>query len=155
MSVYYFLATNDKDFPNLLSPKKHRSDGTALNVFSCIEDLYELEIIKEQEYSYKDIPYYTKLPYAYAIDWQCTEERCRQLFEHIKANAKSKYKYEVYQIWLANCISKSTFQKDIEKGLSSVKTPSFSLDADTEEAISFLMEAFANGEFMRITLYRY
>lgn len=42
MSVYYFLSTSDKNFPDLLSPKKHRPDGSALNVFSCEEDLYEL-----------------------------------------------------------------------------------------------------------------
>ena len=153
MSVYYFLATDDRNFPDLLSPKKHRSDGTALNVFSCMADLYELEIIKEQDKGYKDIPYYTKLPYIYTIDWQCTEERCRQLFEYIKANSKSKYKYEIYQIWLANCISKSAFRKDIENGVAAVRKASLSLNTDVEGAVSFLAELFEEGEFLHITLY--
>ena len=153
MSVYCFLSTNNKDFPDLLSPKKHRPDGSALNVFSFEEDLHELEIIKESSYGYRDIPFYTKLPYIYTIDWQCTAERCRQLFEHIKANAKSKSRYEIHRIWLANCISKSAFQRDVARGTTSVKKTALSLKRDTDSAALLLAENFEEGDFLQITLY--
>lgn len=153
MSVYYFLSTSDKNFPDLLSPKKHRPDGSAMNVFSCEEDLYELEIIKEHTGGYRDIPFYTKLPFIYTIDWQFTKERCSRLFEHIKANAEGKNKYELHRIWLANCISKSSFRKDIQNGVDSVKKISLSLNTDRESAASILAEAFSGEDFLQITLY--
>lgn len=153
MSVYDFLSTDDNNFPSLFHPKKHGKDGRALTRFESEEDLHELEIIKETGGVYADIPFYTKLTFIFTIDWQYSEERCKALLEHIKANSVKDRHYELHRIWLANARSKSSFNRDVEQGIQSVLKLSLPLNGDTPQTLKELNKAFDGGNFFCIKFY--
>lgn len=70
MSVFDFLATDDRDFPQLYSPKKHDPLGKPIFQFQSEEDLNELELLAVQrEETCGDVLYYTK---SFHIFWRQT-----------------------------------------------------------------------------------
>lgn len=128
MSLYQFIAS-EYELPELLSPKIHRIGVEKIEV-ACEEDLGDLEIYPEPlEENYADIPYYTKLPYIYGINFEYTEERTQRFYQYLHSHGRKGKKLEIWTIWLANGKTKKTFRESLTQELVNLKKQSISLDA--------------------------
>lgn len=152
MSVFDFLATDDRDFPRLYSPKKHDSSGKPIFRFQSEEDLNELELLPVlREETYGDVPYYTHLPYIFEVDWQFSMKRCRRMITHLQTYMKPGRQYEFWHIWLANARSNYTYRDGISRGLECLMKEGVNImEADEENIRKLYME----HEYLRIHFYR-
>lgn len=151
MSVFDFLATDDRDFPQLYSPKKHDPKGKPIFRFDSEEDLKELELISvPREETYGDIPYYTSLPYILEVDWQFSPERCRQLLHHLREHMKPNRKYEFWHIWLANAHTEKTYKKGIAEGQSSIVKVGMNIMETDEQMVQ---QVYMQHEYLNIHFY--
>lgn len=152
MSLYDFIATDDGRFPRLLSSKKHTADGRAKNRFDSYDDLYELEILKDEN-PYKDVFFYTGLPFIYSIDWSYSQERCRTLSEHLMRNLSKGSRYEIHRILLADSRSAKSFRRDIDNGLKERRDHKLSVSVGPDRFSDELCRLFGEGEIFFVRLY--
>ena len=92
--------------PHELIPWEEMNPDDQVLVFENEEDLYELEIRKEDEL-YDDVGWYTEKPYIYAVEFNYTEKRANELLEYLKTNIKKGYTLELWTILL-------DYNKDIQ-----------------------------------------
>lgn len=151
MSVFDFLATDDREFPRLYSPKKHDAFGKPLFRFDSEEDLNELELIPVPlEETYEDVRYYTSLPRILEADWQFSAKRCEQLIRHLREHMKPNKQYEFWHIWLANAHSQKTYKEGINQGLKSLVKTGMDIGKASEEAVGRM---YRENEYLRIHFY--
>lgn len=152
MSVFDFLATDDRDFPQLYSPKKHDASGKPIFRFQSEEDLNELELLPVlREETYSDVSYYTKLPYILEADWQFSVKRCKAMLAHLQRHMKPNRQYEFWHIWLANAHSGKTYKAGISAGLEKLTKVGINILEADEKTIRTL---YTEHEYLRIHFYR-
>lgn len=148
MSSCLFIAC-EYELPILYSPKLHKPDGREINVFQSEDDLYDLEIIPGMVFY--DIPYYTKLPNIYDLNFRYTEERCQRLYDYLISNCKKYKKCEIWSIWLANCATKRSFKNNIKKELKNLETISLPLNELTVDILKYILDSGETPK--KLTLY--
>lgn len=139
MSQFDFIATSD----NELKEVKGLENDYLLN------DFHVCKVVKDE--TYRDVDYYTELPYIYEVYWKADKNKCQELIDYLRANMKHNKKYELYCISLANARNRKTYKNDIKKGLEDLKRITLDIcDADSET----IKELYDQYQYLRIKFYK-
>lgn len=82
-----------------LMPWNEMDPDDEVLIFDKEDDLGEL-IVRKEEDIYEDMAWYTSKPYIYAVEFNYTEDRGKDLLEYLRTNVKKNYSLEVWTIWL-------------------------------------------------------
>lgn len=139
MSQFDFIATNDHELIEVLGLK---SDY-------LLNDLHICKVEKDE--TYRDVDYYTELPYIYEVYLKVDKNKCQKLIDYLKLNMKHNKKYELYCISLANARNRKTYKNDIKKGLEELKRITLDICHIDSENIEKLYNQY---QYLKIKFYK-
>jgi hypothetical protein len=82
-----------------LMPWEEMDPNTKILYFENEDDLYELEITREDPDRY-EVSWYTDKPFIYSVEFKYSDLNIKQLLEYIKENISEGQRLELWSIWI-------------------------------------------------------